>query len=222
MREGPPAPRAYEPPSTPAPILFRDAALLVADKPAGLLAVPGRGDARQDCLQRRLEIEFGPLETVHRLDMDTSGLIVFARSKQMGRALSVAFSERAVSKHYAALVHGVPEALEGEITLPIGRDWTMRPLRRIDPKDGQTACTRWRLVRTLGERSLLDLEPVTGRTHQLRLHLAATGHPICGDRLYGAPGDSHARLCLHAARLAFDHPGTGERISLESPHAFGV
>lgn len=216
----PPAPRAYDPPAGTGTILLQDDDILVADKPSGLLAVPGRGDARQDCLQRRLEVRFGPLETVHRLDMDTSGLIVFARNKPAGRALSTAFGAHQVSKHYRALVHGVPDRLSGEIGLPVGRDWAMRPLRKIDAREGKPALTRWRVAGRWPGLSLLDLEPVTGRTHQLRVHLQAIGHPICGDRLYGRP-DNAERLCLHACQLAFAHPRTGRAVCVKRDVSFG-
>ena len=214
----PPAP-AYAPPSGIGEIIHSDEAIIVANKPAGLLSVPGRGEALQDCLQRRLENAFGPLEAVHRLDMDTSGLIVFARSKPVAKTLGEAFRERTVEKTYVALVHGEPEACEGEIDLPIGRDWEMRPKRCIDEAEGQPSHTEWTLVSQRVGRSLLALTPLTGRTHQLRVHLSAIGHPILGDRLYGR-NDGASRLHLHACKLAFEHPQTGARMAFSATHEF--
>lgn len=215
----PPPPRPYRPPPSFGQILFEDEHILVADKPTGLLSVPGRGAERQDCLQRRLESQFGPLVAVHRLDMDTSGLIVFARTPEAGRALSRAFEARQVAKRYQAMVHGVPAGMSGDIDLPIGRDWSMRPLRKADPDSGQPALTRWSLIEDHGALALLDLAPETGRTHQLRVHLQAIGHPICGDRLYGRP-DGFQSLCLHACHLALPHPESGAVVEFSSRPAF--
>lgn len=216
---GPPPPRPYSPPSGFGRVVFEDDHLLVADKPSGLLSVPGRGEARQDCLQRRLEDLYGPLIAVHRLDMDTSGLIAFARTAEAGRALSSAFEARSVTKRYQALVHGVPAGTGGDIDLPIGRDWSMRPLRKVDIENGQPALTRWSLLAEDGAFALLDLMPQTGRTHQLRVHLQAIGHPICGDRLYGRP-DGFQSLCLHACHLALPHPESGAVVEFSSRPAF--
>ena len=197
-----------------------DADCLVADKPAGLLSVPGRGADRLDCLKSRLEAMHGTLQIVHRLDMDTSGLMVFARTKEAASALSSAFENRRVHKRYSALVEGVPDSRSGEIALPIGRDWEARPRRKIDMADGRPALTRWRLAGQTGSGALMDLEPVTGRTHQLRLHLSAIGHPVLGDRLYGR-AETASRLCLHACQLGFPHPQSGDWILMESRAAFG-
>ena len=216
----PPPPRPYTPPSDTGRILLEDEQVLVADKPSGLLSVPGRGDARQDCLKSRLEQRFGKLYVVHRLDMDTSGLTLFARTPDAGRKLSSAFEAREVSKRYHALVAGVPPHDSGSIELPIGRDWEMRPLRKIDHESGQPSLTRWTLMDQYDDCALLDLEPVTGRTHQLRLHLAAIGHPILGDALYGDPSRA-SRLCLHASKLVFPHPGTGALTCVKSTISFG-
>lgn len=194
--------------------------MLVADKPTGLLSVPGRGEARQDCLQRRLENSRGSLTAVHRLDMDTSGLIVFARTPSAARSLSRAFEMRRVAKRYRALAHGIPAGTRGEIDLPIGRDWSMRPLRKADRDAGQPALTRWSLIEDCGGHALLELEPETGRTHQLRVHLQAIGHPICGDRLYGRP-DGFQRLCLHACQLALQHPESADLLEFWSDAPFG-
>ncbi|WP_300375797.1 RluA family pseudouridine synthase [Henriciella sp.] len=219
MAPAPPPPRLYTPPDTPPAIQYADDWIVVADKPAGLLSVPGRGPDKQDCAISRLAPRFGALHAVHRLDMDTSGLIVFARDQQTGMALSQAFRSRTVTKTYDAIVEGHPEAESGEIALPIGRDWNERPLRRIDLETGKPALTHWALIQLVPGRAWLRLTPVTGRTHQLRLHLAAIGHPIAGDRLYGNETAGN-RLCLHANALRFLHPVTHAEIAVSSLPAF--
>ncbi len=198
--------------------MHADAALLVVDKPAGLLAVPGRGPDKQDCLIARLQRRWPQALTVHRLDEATSGLMVFALDGAAQRALGRAFERREVVKRYTAIVHGRPDGDAGEIGLPIGLHWPERPRRRIDP-DGQPALTRWRVLAGDAATSRLDLEPLTGRTHQLRVHLAAIGHPIVGDRLYGPERPAAPRLLLHASGLAFMHPATGAplRVDAEAP-----
>lgn len=183
--------------------------LLVVDKPAGLLSVPGRSPDNRDCLISRLQADFPDALTVHRLDQVTSGLVVFARGAEIQRALSMTFERRAVEKRYEALVEGLVAADDGDIDLPLICDWPNRPRQKVDFDIGKPSLTRWRVLardaRTA--RTRLALEPLTGRTHQLRVHLASIGHPIVGDAFYGA--SPAARVCLHAARLAFAHPATG-------------
>ncbi|OGS90507.1 MAG: RNA pseudouridine synthase [Gallionellales bacterium GWA2_60_18] len=208
-------------PSVSLPILVHcDDALLVADKPAGLLAVPGRGADKQDCLSARLLETFPDALVVHRLDMATSGLMLFARGMAMQRHLSQMFRERAVEKRYIAIVSGKVEAAEGEIGLPLGADWPNRPKQKVDTASGKPSLTRYRLLGydDATDTSRLELEPVTGRTHQLRVHLAAIGHPILGDALYG--GRPAARLMLHACMLRFIHPHSGTALSLHSETPF--
>ena len=219
MRAVPPPPPYNPPQDLPLDIVFRDAALIVVDKPAGLLAVPGRGSERQDCLETRLEVRFGPLIAVHRLDMDTSGLMIFARTRDAHSILSGQFRSHAIEKVYTALVSGRVDGETGTIDLPIGRDWEHRPLRRIDRTDGKPAITHWRRLRQDENAALLKLTPKTGRTHQLRLHCASTGHPILGDRLYG-DAESAERLCLHACGLSFAHPVNEARVELTTPAPF--
>ena len=161
-----------------------DEHLLVCDKPAGLLAVPGRGEAGRDCLLARLQPRWPDLEVVHRLDMATSGLIVFARGKAAQRALSIAFASRSVSKRYVAVVQGEVTPAEGEIDLPLIADWPQRPKQKVDFASGKPSLTRYRVLQAQGGTTRLELEPVTGRSHQLRVHLMAIGHPILGDALY--------------------------------------
>lgn len=186
-----------------------DDALLVADKPAGMLAVPGRGEDKQDCLSARIQREYSDALVVHRLDMATSGLMVFARGAEMQRRLSEMFRERRVEKRYVAIVAGRIEAEAGEIDLPLGSDWAYRPRQKVDFAAGKPSLTRYRLLsHDAGtDTSRVELEPVTGRTHQLRVHLAAIGHPIAGDALYG--GHTPGRLLLHACSLSFAHPLSG-------------
>ena len=201
-----------------------DAAIVVADKPAGLLAVPGRGPERADCLAARVRALHADALTVHRLDMATSGLIVFARGAAVQRAMSMAFASRAVDKRYVALVDGLVEADAGEIDLPLIADWLQRPRQKVDHAIGKPSLTRWQVLsRDLSQRrTRLALEPFTGRSHQLRVHLAAIGHAIIGDDLYAAKdvATASSRLLLHAARLAFAHPISGAAMAFESAPDF--
>lgn len=192
-------------------------------KPAGLLAVPGRGPDKQDCLAARVQARWPEALVVHRLDQATSGLMVFARSPEAQRSLGFAFERRQVGKCYIAVVHGHMHTLEGVIDLPLGPDWPNRPRQRVDIENGRPALTRWRVLATdgRGERTRLQLEPLTGRTHQLRTHLYSTGHTIVGDTLYGAGScDPGQRLLLHAATLTLPHPFTDKPCSFKSPVPF--
>jgi tRNA pseudouridine32 synthase/23S rRNA pseudouridine746 synthase len=195
-------------------ILCQDEHLLIVDKPAGLLSVPGRGEDKQDCLSARIQQRFPDALVVHRLDMATSGLMVFARGEAMQRELSRMFRERKVSKRYMALVAGVLKNEVGEIDLPLIVDWPNRPKSKVDHELGKPSLTHYRLLGIENGDSRVELEPITGRTHQLRLHLASIGHPIIGDTLYD--GRSAERLMLHATRLAFDHPITAKPLYFES------
>jgi len=194
--------------------------LLVAEKPAGLLSVPGRAEANRDCMIARLQASYPNALTVHRLDQVTSGLMLFVRGKAMQVALSAQFERRQVGKRYEALVQGLVEEAVGEIVLPLICDWPNRPKQKVDFELGKPALTRWRVMaRDADARcTRLELEPVTGRSHQLRLHLASIGHPIVGDVLYGAV--PAARVCLHARALAFAHPRSGQAMAFESPAPF--
>ncbi|MDD3934703.1 RluA family pseudouridine synthase [Rhodoferax sp.] len=193
-------------------IFFADEALLVLDKPAGLLCVPGKGEDKQDCLSSRVQQHFVDARVVHRLDMATSGLLVMARGALAQRVLNDAFAKRQVHKRYVAIVDGLltPPATDwGVIDLPIWLDWPNRPKRIIDAQ-GKPSRTRWRVLsqNVKEQTTRLELEPVTGRSHQLRVHLQALQHPILGDALYGMPASlSEAnRLLLHATRLELTHP----------------
>ena len=209
-------------------LLHEDAHLLVLDKPAGLLCVPGRGTDKQDCLSARVQRRWPEALVVHRLDMATSGLVLMARDAATQRALGDAFAARQIWKRYEAIVDGRAEHKHWQtIDLPMMADWPRRPLQKIDPA-GKPSLTRWRtlglsVAAAPGEAaSHLLLEPQTGRSHQLRLHLAAIGHPILGDALYGdARVQARApRLLLHATVLQLRHPATGAALRVESPAPF--
>jgi tRNA pseudouridine32 synthase / 23S rRNA pseudouridine746 synthase len=211
-----------------APIcLHADDALLVFDKPAGMLAVPGRGAAKADSLASRARALDAEARVVHRLDMATSGLMLLARGTAAQRALNRAFAERRVTKRYLALVAGRVAAAPGawqSIDLPLACDWPNRPLQRVDPVHGKPSLTRYRVLAhdAAADTTRLELEPVTGRSHQLRVHLLALGHPIVGDALYArAEVCARApRLLLHAARLALLHPFSGTRLEFVSAPPF--
>lgn len=200
-----------------------DEHLVVLDKPAGLLAVPGRGEQGRHNLWALANACWPGLQVVHRLDMATSGLIAFARHAAAQRALSITFAERRVDKGYEAVVHGVPDHDDGEIDLPLAADWPRRPRQQVDFERGKASQTRWQVLARDRQRctTRLLLRPLTGRSHQLRVHLAAIGHPIVGDALYGPADDPAPRLMLHACRLALDHPAqAGTRLEWVSPAPF--
>jgi len=199
----------------PLEVVHADDAIVVLNKPSGLLTVPGRGPEKQDCLSKRVQSRYPDALIVHRLDRDTSGLVVFARGLPAQRALNLAFEQRRVDKRYTAVVTGqLPmDDQWHEINLPMLVDWPNRPKRTINHAEGQSALTRWRCtaVNAVDNTSRVELEPVTGRTHQLRVHMQAIGHPMVGDTLY-APPDVQAqsnRLLLHSGMLSFPHPVSG-------------
>ena len=211
----------YAPPDAPLRILHADEALVVADKPAGLLSVPGRGADKADCLIARLEVDFPGVLLVHRLDRDTSGVIVFARTPQAQAHLGRQFEARSVEKRYHARVVGVPEAPSGQVDLPLALDWPNRPRQMVCHDTGRPALTDWRRLKVEGNSARMLLKPRTGRSHQLRVHMLALGHPILGDTLYaeGAARD-WPRLMLHAERLGLIHPESGARLSFRAPVPF--
>lgn len=202
-------------------VVHVDDACIVALKPSGLLAVPGRGEAKQDCLAARLSTRWPDVRIVHRLDMATSGLMVFARGPAMERRLAAAFAERRVDKRYVAIVAGCMEEDAGEIDLPLAADWPNRPRQQVDRERGKPSLTRWRVLARDAATTRVALEPVTGRSHQLRVHMSAIGHPIVGDALYAPPAwQTPSRLLLHAASLCFAHPANGEALRFESTVPF--
>jgi tRNA pseudouridine32 synthase/23S rRNA pseudouridine746 synthase len=195
-------------------VIYIDDHMLVAEKPAGLLSVPGRLPEHKDCLITRLQILYPDALTVHRLDMATSGLMVFARGSEAHRTLSKAFANRQVDKRYTAVVAG-ELAGDGEVDLPLINDWPNRPLQMVDHATGKPSLTRYRIIGRGESTTRIELEPVTGRTHQLRVHMMAIGHPILGDDFYAPPEIEalSARLLLHAERLSLPHPVSGETMA---------
>jgi tRNA pseudouridine32 synthase/23S rRNA pseudouridine746 synthase len=202
--------------------LYEDDTLLAVDKPAGLLAVPGRGPDKRDCVALRVQRRVPEALIVHRLDQGTSGVMLFGRGAAVQRALSIAFAQRQVHKRYEAVVDGLMAEEAGQIELPLSADWPRRPLQRVDLERGRPSLTRWRVIGRDPEMrtSRLALEPVTGRSHQLRVHLAAIGHAIVGDELYAAQSHGAARLMLHACELHLPHPRDGRMLSIASTVPF--
>jgi tRNA pseudouridine32 synthase/23S rRNA pseudouridine746 synthase len=201
-------------------IVHVDATLVALDKPAGMLAVPGRGDDKQDCLAAQAQARFGDALVVHRLDMATSGLMLMARGLEMQRRLGDAFARREVHKRYLAVVDGLLRDDAGEIDLPLMPDWPNRPRQKVDHAAGKPSLTRYRVLSrdALANTTRVELEPVTGRTHQLRVHMLGIGHAIVGDRLY--PAREHQRLLLHAGSIELMHPSSGQPLRLASEAPF--
>jgi tRNA pseudouridine32 synthase/23S rRNA pseudouridine746 synthase len=205
-------------------ILHADTSLLVVNKPSGLLSVPGRGAGMDDCLASRVQARYPDALIVHRLDMETSGLMVLARDRETHRRLSIAFQNRQVEKRYVAVVDGALAAACGEIDLPLINDWPNRPRQKVDHQIGKPSLTRYRVLAydAASDSTRVALDPETGRTHQLRVHLMSLGHPILGDVLYAsaAAQAKAARLLLHADFLAFEHPASGDRLALNCAPPF--
>lgn len=202
----------------PIPIIYQDEQLLVVNKPSGLLTVPGRGPDKQDCLINRLLEDFPNGRIVHRLDQATSGLVIIALSYESQRELSKLFEQRKVAKSYIAIVGGNIAEQAGEVKLPLICDWPNRPRQMVDHENGKAAETRFKVIeRDFKANSCrVELIPVTGRSHQLRVHMLELGHPILGDNLYAPEGLRQAanRLLLHARALDFLQPFTGEQVSI--------
>jgi tRNA pseudouridine32 synthase/23S rRNA pseudouridine746 synthase len=211
---------AYDPPDTPLQFVHEDAQILVMDKPAGLLTVPGKLEGRQDSLITRLQAARWDALTVHRLDCDTSGVIIFARTKQAQGFLGQEFEQRRAQKTYIARLHGHLAEDAGTIDLPIGSDWDYRPRQKVRP-DGKPALTDWQVIDRTPDETRVRLTPHTGRSHQLRVHMLALGHPIVGDQIY-APDRSaqYPRLMLHAEALSLHHPASSQRVSFSAPPPF--
>ncbi|WP_020394601.1 pseudouridine synthase [Thiolinea disciformis] len=201
--------------------VYVDDFLIVVNKPAGLLSVPGRGVEKQDCLWSRVGEVYTDVRTVHRLDMGTSGLVVLARGVEMERALSIQFQKRLVSKKYQALVTGNIYPSQGAIDLPLLTDWPNRPRQKVDFLNGKPSQTLYQKQWFDPDRNIsgVDLQPLTGRSHQLRVHLASLGHAILGDELYAIPEvyQQSTRLLLHAYYLGFTHPITANFLSFYAP-----
>lgn len=208
----------FPPPSNTDPrVVYADAELMVVEKPSGLLSVPGRGEDKQDCMIQRLQSEWPGARIVHRLDRDTSGLLVVARNADSHRELSRQFQDREVGKRYIALALGHFQSEGGKITLPLRYDPPTKPRHVVDMEAGQPSLTEWQLLQQHNGYARVALIPHTGRSHQLRVHMQALGHPLLGDALY-APEKARpegSRLCLHAEFLAFTHPITKARLSFQ-------
>ena len=210
----------YNPPDVPLRVLYQDAAVIVVDKPAGLLSVPGKTEGRADCLQSRLRAEFWDALLVHRLDCDTSGVMIFARTKAAQGFLGQEFEQRRARKTYVARVVGVMTGDSGTVDLPLGTDWPNRPRQMVDRVAGRPAQTDWQVIGRGDGETRLILSPKTGRSHQLRVHMLELGHPILGDPIYNADAQAFPRLMLHAETLALHHPATGQWTSFTAPCPF--
>ncbi|MFC3118831.1 RluA family pseudouridine synthase [Jhaorihella thermophila] len=210
----------YDPPTDPLEILHEDAQLLVVNKPAGLLSVPGKGPDLADSLLTRVQATFPDALLVHRLDRDTSGVMVFGLTPHAQRHLGLQFEKRQVKKVYVARVWGRLEPKTGEVDLPLIVDWPNRPRQKVCRETGKPALTEWRVVRHEAGTTRVRLMPKTGRSHQLRVHMLALGHPILGDPLYATgPARDFPRLMLHSEELRIRHPegGIGMRFRVAAP-----
>ncbi len=213
----------YQPPTEPyLDVLYHDQDVLVLNKPAGLLSVPGRKPEHKDSLQSRAQVQFPSATTVHRLDMETSGLVVMALNKNSHVHLSRQFENREVKKQYIARIYGHPSESVGQVDVPLICDWPNRPKQMVDHEKGKPALTYWQVTAREAQTSLVTLSPVTGRSHQLRVHMLHLGFPIVGDQLY-ATGSALAfseRLQLHSQQLSFRTVQGDERMDFELPAEF--
>ncbi|MGR3366324.1 MAG: RluA family pseudouridine synthase [Sagittula sp.] len=211
----------YSPPSGDIVVLHEDSDLLVVDKPAGLLSVPGKGEDLADCLLSRLEAAFPTVRLVHRLDRDTSGVMVFGLTAHAQRHLGAQFEARKTKKTYVARVAGRLEPKSGEVDLPLIVDWPNRPRQMVCHETGKPALTGWKVMKASDTESRVRLFPYTGRSHQLRVHMLALGHPILGDELY-APETAaqYPRMMLHAEELRLSHPESGKGMTFRQPAPF--
>ena len=210
----------YAPPQDPLVVLHDDHEVVLVDKPSGLLSVPGKGPELADCLLTRVQAVFPTALLVHRLDRDTSGVMIFALTPHAQRHLGLQFEKRQTKKVYVARVWGEMAEKTGQVDLPLCVDWPNRPKQHVDPENGRPAQTDWRVMRVRDGESRVRLMPRTGRSHQLRVHMQAIGHPILGDPFYAeGPARDFARLMLHSESLAFRHPdgGAGLKISARAP-----
>ena len=215
-------PFVYSPPKTPLDILYIDEDVLVVNKPSGLLSVPGKELKHRDSLEVRVKAQYANSLLVHRLDMDTSGVIIFALNKSSQRSLNLQFEQRAVKKIYEARVFGNINKNNGSIDLPLIVDWPNRPLQKVDIKEGKDALTHWHVLKRERNATRVRLMPETGRTHQLRVHMMSIGHAILGDRFYGNAIEINLAkdLQLHAKKLVVNHPKSGKSLALISKVPF--
>ena len=215
-------PFVYSPPKTPLEILYIDEDVLVVNKPSGLLSVPGKELKHWDSLELRVKAQYANSLLVHRLDMDTSGVIIFALNKSSQRSLNLQFEQRVVKKIYEARVFGNINKNNGSIDLPLIVDWPNRPLQKVDIKEGKDALTHWHVLKRERNATRVRLMPETGRTHQLRVHMMSIGHAILGDRFYGNAIEINLAkdLQLHAKKLVVNHPKSGKSLELISKVPF--
>ncbi len=211
----------YAPPDVPLDILHEDAQVLLVNKPAGLLTVPGKGEDKADCLIARLQVAFPDVLLVHRLDTDTSGVMVFAMTRAAQGALGQQFEKRQTKKVYLARLAGRLVPREGRVDLPLIVDWPNRPRQHVNHESGRPAQTDWQVVKYGTDETRVRLMPLTGRSHQLRVHMAELGHPILGDPLYATGAAArHPRLMLHAESLRIRHPESGKSLTFRVPAPF--
>ena len=211
----------YAPPQSPLRVLHEDAEVLLVDKPAGLLSVPGKGPHLADCLLARVQAVFADALLVHRLDRDTSGVMIFALTPHAQRHLGLQFEKRMTRKTYVARVWGVPSEKTGTVDLPLIVDWPNRPRQMVCHDTGKPAQTEWRVLKDDGETARVRLHPRTGRSHQLRVHMLALGHPILGDPFYATgPARDYSRLMLHSEELRFKHPQGGRSMKVRATAPF--
>lgn len=203
-------------------ILFSDEDIIIINKEPGLLSVPGRGAEKLDSVSHRLSLQFPEIHIVHRLDMATSGIMVFAQNKNALRNLQQQFQNRKTQKTYQAIVAGRLRPSQGAINLPMRCDWPNRPKQMVCYEFGKKSLTRWSVIEFIGDNTRILLNPITGRSHQLRIHCEALGHPILGDNLYGTEYSQNAttELCLHAQSLTFTHPANNKSMTFSSPPNF--
>ncbi len=210
----------YNPPTDPLEVLHEDAELLLVNKPHGLLSVPGKGEHLADCLISRVQAAFPTALLVHRLDRDTSGVMVFALTKAAQRHLGLQFEKRHMKKTYIALVHGAVADKSGTIDLPLIVDWPNRPLQHVNFETGKPALTEWRRGPVKDGQTRMRLFPKTGRSHQLRVHMQQLGHPIVGDPFYSENAQDYPRMMLHAESLKLRHPEGGRALEFKAKAPF--
>ena len=211
----------YNPPMDPLVIVYADDQVIVVDKPSGLLSVPGKTAGRSDCVELRLRAMHPETLLVHRLDCDTSGVIIFARSKAAQGFLGQEFEQRRSEKTYIARLWGRLMPDQGSVDLPLCTDWPNRPRQHVDHVNGRSAQTDWQVLGYEGDQTRVRLHPLTGRSHQLRVHMLEMGHPILGDPIYATGAAlAYPRLMLHAQSLSLHHPTTKERITFSAECPF--
>jgi tRNA pseudouridine32 synthase/23S rRNA pseudouridine746 synthase len=211
----------YAPPDDPLDVIHADHEILIVNKPSGLLSVPGKGPHLADCLIARVQVAFPQALLIHRLDRDTSGVMVFALTRHAQRHIGLQFEKRMTKKTYVARVWGTLEPKKGTVDLPLIVDWKNRPLQKVCHETGKSAQTDWRVLRSDASESRVRLMPKTGRSHQLRVHMLSLGHPILGDPFYAqGAARQYDRLMLHSEELRLRHPDGGEGVKFRAKAPF--